>query len=419
MRIATSELYTSSLATMENQQAQLLQIEQQISSGNSLTNPADNPVAAAQAVTLSSTSATLTQYATNQTSGLSTLQLEDSTLTSVTSTLQAINGLIQEAQSGTVNDTNRASIAQEIQGYRNQLLSLANTTDGSGNALFAGFANTTQAFTDTPGVGVQYNGDSGQRLVQVSATRQVSVADTGQAVFMSVQAMGTQPVPAGSSTNVGTGTIGAVTVTNPSATTNNDNYSIAFSSASGTLSYTVTDNSTVPPTVGPVTPYTDGASIALGNGLTTTISGTPDGGTAPAFTGDTFTVTPATAPANTNIFSTIDNVIAALNTPAQASTSAMANVTNALTTGMAALSNSLSNVITVQASVGGREQELTALQSITSTNALQTTTNLSNLTSTNMTAAITQYTQLETALQASQSTFAKTQSLSLFNYINN
>lgn len=419
MRIATSELYTSSVSTMESQQAQLLQVEQQISSGTSLTSPADNPVAAAQAVMLSSTSATLTQYGTNQTSALSTLQLEDSTLTSVTSTLQAINGLIQEAQGGTVNDTNRASIAQEMLGYRNQLLSLANTTDGAGSALFAGFANTTQAFTDTPGVGVQYNGDSGQRLVQVTSARQIAVSDTGQSVFMSVQAMGTQPVPAGSSTNVGTGTIGAVTVTNPSATTNNDNYSIAFSSASGTLSYTVTDNSTVPPTVGTATPYTDGATIQLGSGLTTTISGTPDGGTTPAFTGDTFTVTPATTPSNANMFATIDNMIAALNTPAQDNTTAMANVTNALSTGMAALSNSLSNVITMQASVGGREQELTALQSITTTNSLQVTTSLGTLTGTNMTAAISQYTQLQTALQASQSTFAKTQSLSLFNYINN
>jgi flagellar hook-associated protein 3 FlgL len=410
MRIATSQLYTSSVATMEDQQSQLLTVQQQISTGVSLTNPADNPLAAAQAVQLSATGAALAQYSTNQNSALSSLQVEDSTLSSVTTTLQSINSLMQEAMNGSLNDSDRAAIAQQMTGYRNQLLTLANTTDGAGNYIFSGFQSTSQVFTNKAGGGVTYNGDNGQRLVQVAGSRQIAVSDTGSSVFQSVQGVGSAYVPVGAAGNTGTGTFGAVTVTNPTAPTNADTLSIAFSTASGSLTYTVKD-STTGAVLANNQPYTSGSPIALGTGLSLSISGTPANN-------DSFTVSPGTANGNTDMFATIDNVISALSTPVGGVNSVQASLENSLTTGMTALGNSLSNVITVQASVGGREQEVKALQTITSTNSLQNTSDLSDLTSTDMTTAISQYTQLENALTASQKSFAATQGLSLFQYIN-
>ncbi|QBQ96352.1 flagellar hook-associated protein FlgL [Paraburkholderia pallida] len=418
MRIATSQIYSASLSTMENQQAQLLQVQQQISTGVSLSTPADNPLGAAQAVQLSATSATLTQYASNQNTALSSLQLEDSTLSSVTSTLQAISQQIQSALNGSLNDSDRQALAQQLQGERSQLLTLANTTDGQGNYLFSGFKSTSQVFTNLPGGGVQYNGDQGQRLVQVGGSRQIAVSDTGAAVFQSVSAVGSQAVAAGSSKNGGTGTISGVTVTNPAQATNGHPLSIQFGNdpTTGALTYSVMDNSTNPATtLSSDQPYTSGSPIDLGApgqvGMTVTITGTP-------LATDTFSVTPATTPQNSSMFSTIDSVIAALQTPVNGSQSAGANLTNALQAGLTAIGNSISNVVTIQASVGGREQEVKALQTVTSTNSLQITSNLSDLTSTDMTAAITQYTQLSNALTASQKSFAATQNLSLFQYIN-
>ncbi|WP_322058891.1 flagellar hook-associated protein FlgL [Paraburkholderia sp. J63] len=415
MRIATSQIYSSSLSTMENQQAQLLQVQQQVSTGISLSNPADNPLGAAQAVQLSATSAALTQYASNQNTALSSLQLEDSTLSSVTTTLQAISQQIQSAINGSLNDSDRQALAQQLQGERSQLFTLANTTDGQGNYLFSGFQSTSQVFTNTPGGGVQYNGDAGQRLIQVGGSRQIAVSDTGASVFLSVSSVGSQAVAAGSPANTGTGTISGVTVTDPTQATNGHPLTIQFGAdpTSGALTYSVLDDSTSPATALTTTPqpYTAGSPIDLGSGMNVTISGTP------AST-DTFSVTPATTQQNSSVFSTIDSVIAALQTPVNGSPSASANLTNALQGGLTAIGNSISNVVTIQASVGGREQEVKALQTVTSTNSLQVTSNLSDLTSTDMTAAITQYTQLSNALTASQKSFAATQNLSLFQYIN-
>ncbi|CAG9253825.1 flagellar hook-associated protein FlgL [Paraburkholderia unamae] len=413
MRIATSQIFSTNVATMENQQSQLLQVQQQIASGVAISNPADNPLGAAQAVTLSATSATLTQYASNQSTALTALQLEDTTLTNVTSTMQSINSLIIEAQNGSLTDTARQAIAKQMQGYRDQLMTLANTTDGAGNYIFSGFTSTSQVFSNNSSGGATYNGDSGQRVMQVASTRSISVGDTGATVFQSVQAVGSDIVPSGSTAstpNTGTGVISAVTVTDPTQATNNDKYTINFvtDTATNKLAYTVTDGTGTPSS--PVD-FTDGDTIDLGTGMKVTITGTPA-------VGDSFGVSPATASQNTDVFGTIDDIISALNTPASGSPAAAANLNNALNTGLTRIGNSLSNVITVQASVGGREQEVKALQTVTSNNSLQVTSNLTDLTSTDTVAAISQYEQLSNALTASQKSFAATQNLSLFQYIN-
>lgn len=408
MRIATSQIYSMSVQSMDNQQSQLANLTEELSSNNALTSPASNPLGAAQAVTLTMTSSTLTQYTSNQNSALASLQLEDTTLGSVTNVMQSINSLLVRAGDDSLNDGDRGAIATQLEGYRNQLLTLANTTDSESNYIFSGYQSSTQPFTNAAGGGVTYNGDSGQRLVQVASTRQIATNDSGASVFQSVPALGTTPIPAGSSSNTGTGTIGTVTVTNPNAASNNDTYSIQFTSAT---TYTLTDtapNGTTTTTAGA---YTAGSSINLGSGMSTTISGTPA-------SGDAFSVTPATAPGNSDLFGTLDNIIAALQTPVSSAPGGFTNLSNALMQGTDSFQNSLTNVSLVQATVGGREQELQALQTTTSSASLQTQTDLSNVTGIDMVSTISQYEQVQNVLTAAQKSFAQTQSLSLFNYIN-
>ena len=410
MRISTSQFYDQNIQTMDNQQGQLSTYYQQLSSGTALTTPADNPLGAAQAVQLTMVSATYTQYQTNQSAALSSLGLEDKTLSSVTTTLDSVTSQLVRAGDGTLNDSDRASIAQALQGYRNQLLNLANTSDGAGNYLFSGFQATTQPFTNNTAGGVNYQGDSGIRQVQVADTRQIATNDSGASVFLSVPATGTSEVSAGASTNTGTGTIGSASVTNPSVTTNGDHYTITFGGTAAAPTYTVTDNTAVPATTTAPAAFNASTPIPLGAGMQVSMSGAPN-------PGDTFTVTPATAPQNTSVFASLDAVIAALKQPADNNPTAVATLKNALTTGLTQVQNSMTNVTVVQASVGGREHELQALQTTTQTNSVQTQSDLSNLTGVDMVTAITKFEQAQSALQAAQQTFVKMQGMSLFQYI--
>jgi flagellar hook-associated protein 3 FlgL len=309
-----------------------------------------------------------------------------------------------------LNDANRSAIAAQLTTLRDQLLTYANATDGAGNSLFSGFQNSTKAFTTDASGAVVYAGDTGTRTVQVTDSNQVATGDNGLAVFMSVGASNAQPIAAGSSANTGTGVIGSVTVNDPTNTANADSYQIVFSGSGSSLTYAINDTSKTPPVaVGTPQPYTEGADITIG-GQTVAITGTPAAN-------DTFTVKPANQ-AGTDVFANLNAMISALQQPVTGNAAATANLQNVMNTGLSQLGNTLNNVTTVQASVGGREQEVQALQAVTQTNSLQTQSSLDDLTSTDMVSTISKYTMQQAALQASQQAFVQIQNMSLFQYIN-
>ncbi|UXU87682.1 flagellar hook-associated protein FlgL [Burkholderia sp. S-53] len=412
MRISSAQFFQLNVSQMNDQQAQLAQLYQQISSGVSLQTAADNPIGAAQAVQLSMTSATLSQYATNQNTALASLQAEDQTLQSVSGVLTSAQTLLVRAGDGSLADSDRSALATQLQGYRDQLMTLGNTNDGAGNYLFAGTKNSAAPFTTTPSGSVTYVGDSGTRQVQIADSSSVSQGDTGAAVFMSVPGIGSSPVPSAGAANTGTGTIGTVTVTNPSIATNGHQFTIQFGGTAAAPTYTVTDNTASPPTTTPAQAYSAGSAISLGGGMTVAVSGTPAAG-------DTFAVAPAPqASGGSDVFSTLDAIISALKTPVTSNAVAGAALTNALMTGSTKIGNTMRNVTTIQASVGGREQEVKAMQAVNQTATLQTTSNLSDLTSTNMVTTISQYLQVQNALTGAQKAYVQLQNLSLFQYIN-
>lgn len=407
MRISTSQYFNMDVATMSDQQAQLSQLYTQVSSGVSLSTPADNPLGAAQAVQLSSKATTLSQYTSNQTTALGSLQQEDSTLGSVNTVLQSIHALVLRAGDGSLNNGNRGSIATQLQGLSSQLMALANSTDPQGNYLFAGFQGTAQPYTTNSAGAVTYSGDTGTRAVQVTDSRTVQTADNGLSIFGSVAPIGTSAVPAATAGNTGSGVISSVSLTNPTNPANADTYSISFSSAT---SYTVSQTNPATGVVTPGTsqPFTAGSAITLG-GLSVNITGVPNAG-------DSFTVTPATQ-GSMDVFANLNQLIKTLQTPISDAAST-ASFQSALTTSMTQLENTMNNVVTARASVGGREQEVQALQTVTQSNTLQTSTNLSALTQTNMVKTIGQYTMTQAALQAAQQAFSKIENISLFQYLN-
>ncbi|HKT65028.1 MAG TPA: flagellar hook-associated protein FlgK [Burkholderia sp.] len=94
-----------------------------------------------------------------------------------------------------------------------------------------------------------------------------------------------------STTNTGTGTIGSLSVTSATAAANTHNYTITMGGTAAAPTYTVTDNTAVPPTTSAAQPFQAGAPITLTAGVTVAVSGAPA-------VGDTFTVAPNTGGTN-------------------------------------------------------------------------------------------------------------------------
>ena len=407
MRISSTQYFSMNVATMSDQQAQLSQLYAEISSGVSLSTPSDNPLGAAQAVQLSSTATTLSQYTSNQNTALASLQQEDSTLGSVNTVLQSIHTLVLRAGDGSLNDGDRGSIATQLQSMRSQLMTLANSTDSQGNYLFAGYQSSAQPYTTNSAGVVTYSGDTGTPVVQITNSHVVQTGDNGLSIFGSVAPIGTSAVPAATAGNTGTGVISTVSLTNPTNPTNADTYSINFASAT-TYTVSQTDPATGIVTTSAPQAFTAGSAITLG-GQSISISGAPNAG-------DSFTVTPATQ-GSMDVFANLSQLITALQTPVSGAAST-ASFQSALTTSMTQLENTMNNVVTAQAAVGGREQEVQALQTVTQTNTLQTSSNLADLTQTDMAKTISKYTMTQSALQAAQQAFVKIQNISLFQYLN-
>ncbi len=398
MRISSSTIFDSNVAALGQQQARLVQTQQQIASGKRLQTAGVDPVAATQALITSQADAMQTQQAANRISARDPISLAESTLMSVTTLLQDAKTATVYAGNGTLNASDRATIATELNGRLQELIGLANSTDASGKYMFSGFQSTTPPFVATP-AGVSYFGDDGQRAMQVSAGRQIPTSDSGADVFMRIKNGNGTFVAQATATNTGAGVISAGSVVSPAQLTGN-NYSISFSGAGAGTTYTVTNTTTGLP-VGGAQPYVSGQAIAF-DGMQMRIDGAPAAG-------DSFTVTPST---NVSVFKTLSDLITTLQSPVVGS-----NLSNGLNVGMQNLDNALSNVLNTRATLGLRLNEIDALQVTGENMSLQLKQTLSNLQDTNVTQAISDLTQQQTTLQAAQKTFTQVANLSMFSYM--
>lgn len=182
MRISTSVSYDQGVATVQRQQYELFRLQQQIASGRRILTPSDDPVNAARAMETNQSMSVNRQYVANISTARSQLQIEESVLNGIMNIVQDVRQLAVASGNPTIGPDNYISYSEEIRNKYNELLSLANQTDGNGQYLFSGFKGSTQPFTQTSGAGV-YAGDQGQRTLQISSDRFLQTSNDGQSVF--------------------------------------------------------------------------------------------------------------------------------------------------------------------------------------------------------------------------------------------
>lgn len=417
MRISTSQFYAASLTGILNQQNTLNTLSQQLSTGSILGNPSDQPVAAAQNVTLTGQINRLASYTQNGQNAQNSLQLESSTVQSVGTLMNQVRQLAVQMNNGTVSSQDLQNAASTMQGYVQQLAQYANTQDGQGNYIFAGSKSGTQPFLIQAGGTVQYQGDGGQNQLALGPSLNATISDPGSAIFMNARAGNGTFSVAASSGNTGGATAGPGTVNNTALAqqtlqVNGTQYQISFSGSGGTMSYTVTSGTGGVFSSGAVSSgsFAPGMSIGLPTSgspaITVPIVGTPS-------SGDTFTVGAAKPQ---SLFETFQSLAQAFSASAQTSGS-NAQRAQSISNALASLDQSQTNLLSTQADIGGRLQQVQAVQTQNSSLTLQLQTQQTQLTSINYPQVITNYQSSLTALQAAQKAFAQVQGLSLFQYL--
>jgi len=180
MRVSTAYLFDQNLTAMLNQQTALGKTQLQVSTGKEIINPSDDPSASVQILNLQREFSLTEQYLVNADKAENRQTIEEGTLQSATSMLQRIKELAVQGLNDTNTQADRQAIAVEINQLNEQLLALANTRDSNGDYLFSGFNSSTQPYQTING---SYQGDEGQRSMQVGAGVRIETNDPGNAIF--------------------------------------------------------------------------------------------------------------------------------------------------------------------------------------------------------------------------------------------
>jgi flagellar hook-associated protein 3 FlgL len=406
MRISTATIFetgTNQLGTLQNN---IAKTQMQLSTNRRMLTAADDPIASARALEVTQSQSINTQFATNRQNARNSLSQVELALGGVTLLLQDVQTLTVNAGNGALSQADRVSLATELSGRLDDLLGLANSADGAGGYLFSGYKSTTLPFTQTP-TGATYQGDQGQRQLQVGSSRQLAVSDSGSSIFENnITGNGTF-VTAAAATNTGAGIISTGSVSNAAALTGH-NYALDFQVAGtpAVTTYTVTDVTTgLPVGAGLPIPYVSGSQITF-DGMAFDVEGIPANG-------DSFTVAPSQ---KQSIFTTLTDLIATLRTAAPGG-AGQAALTNGLNTAHNNLNSSLDNVLGVRASIGSRLKETDYLDSAGDDLNIQYASTLSDLQDLDTVKAISLFAQQQFTLEAAQKSFKSLSGLSLFNYI--
>ncbi|MFZ4873955.1 flagellar hook-associated protein FlgL [Janthinobacterium sp. Mn2066] len=412
MRISTRMIYDAGTSQLNTLQGALNRTQMQLSANRRNLTPADDPIASARALEVTQSQSINTQFVTNRSNAKNFLSQEDLALASTTSLIADVQELVVKAGNPALKDVDRQSLATELQGRLTDLMGIANTSDNAGGYLFGGYKSSSQPFSQTS-TGATYVGDQGQRQLQVGSSRYLATSDSGAAVFennLTGNGKFTTAADPGNFTRGGAGIISGGTVTDPTKLTGHK-YSIDFQvTGTGTdavTTYTVTDTTlgqTIPNPAVPV-PYKAGDAISF-DGQQVSISGKPADQ-------DKFTLAPS---GKESIFTTITNLISALNQPAGGD-AGQARLTGALNAAHNNLDTAYDNVLSVRAEVGSRLKELDTLDSAGDDLDIQYSTTLMGLQDLDVVKAISQFSQQQTTLQAAQKSFSAMSGLSLFNYI--
>ena len=403
-RISTTNITQRAVDAMLRQQSKVSSTQLQISTGRRVLRPSDDPASASRVLGLNQALETVQQYQSNINRAQSRLETEEGVLKGATNLLQRVRELTIQGNNDTLSKADTTAIAAEVRQHLDQLYAMANTRDSNGEYIFAGYQSGTKPFTNPATGSYVYNGDLGQRQLQISPDHQVADSDNGFGLFMNVETTAFAKITGVAATDLTAIADGDITIDGgngngpvsigalPAAATAAERAQqladavndvqertgvSAMVSGSGTLELSVVEGS--------------GISVALGAG-----AGAKSGLTAGA-------VPTTTTPRN--VFETLHQLATELenNRPVDRY--------------IGDVHLALESVINTRTSVGGRLNSIDEQHEVNADLELSLESHKSEEEDLDFAEAIARFELQMTALQAAQQSYVKIKGLSLFDYI--
>ena len=400
MRISTAQMFQQNTQSLTKGQTETSKILEQLASGKKVNTAGDDPVAAIGIDNLKQKNTLVDQYVKNVDYAKNRLGIAETKIGSTETIIDSMRQQLQKGANGSLSQSERQVIADEMKSSLEELLSIANTQDESGNYIFAGNKTNTQPFAFDNNGDIVYSGDSGVRQSIVASGVTVGTNVPGDDIFMNASNplgdYGVNYLPS----QQGEFQVDSAKITN-AASHVEDTYTFNFVANGSAVDLQIEDSSgTVVSTVANFDP----SNPVAFNGIEVEFSGEP-------LAGDSFTMEPQST---VSILDELNSAIAFLEDETAANTpqgeSKLAQMLNTIDSGQ--------NQVSDGRSIAGNS--LKSLESIETNHAEEKIVNgsaLSMLEDLDYAAAITEFEKQQLALNAVSSVFAKVGSISLFDYI--
>ena len=307
-RVSTANQYDTALRNIGQRHTSLSHLQENLTSGKRVVRPSDDPVSAAQAERAINRLARIqTEQRALETQRNAIAQAE-SALGDAIGLMQNFRELTVSAGGGTLTPNDRATIANQLQGLREQIVEVANRKDTNGLPLLGALGSALAPFLGPLSTTPDYSFAGLPGQTSSTGVTIPGMLDGDSAFMFNPQRDGVYNAAVSAIPNTRQLTTSAVTPVDKSLVTG-DNYTITFSAVgpgatpgTSTATYTLTNTTTgaisAPVTV-PDYPSDKPLTIAMTDvpGLSFTITGNPANG-------DTITLQPSPS-----IFSTLDSAI--------------------------------------------------------------------------------------------------------------
>jgi len=449
MRIATSQIYSQQVASIDDLQATYAQQANELSTGKSFNAPSDDPTQVGEDLNVRTTLATEAQQGNNVQGAVSQLTTTDSTLANVTSLVQSARSLAVEGATDDLSTEQQQAIGNQVDELLQQTVAAANTNFG-GTFIFAGSApQSTPPITPqgNPINGVTFSGNNetqGQLLYNgqsfaLSTTMQQSFnlgsTDGSPSVFgvltnlrntltsglvvdqssAAINQQGTVIYGNGTPAVPGLTTIAAAKFATPIQADSTGQYSITINNADASgaqhvNTYTFTGADTID---GPAPPGGAGSIVGEINantattGLTATFNAKTQKLVLTNAGGGAFFVSDVPSPGATNT----SNFTTTFGLQGQA------DLPNTISTQLGDIDNALNVVLNARSVVGARIDALSTIGNQLNSNIVDNQQQQSNIEDVDVAQATSAFTLTQTALQAAYATTTRLESKTLFDYL--
>ncbi|QQN51911.1 flagellar hook-associated protein FlgL [Stutzerimonas balearica] len=400
MRISTLQAFNNGVSGLQRNYANVTRTQEQISTGDRILTPADDPVASVRLLQLDQQQSVLDQYNSNLTAAKNSLTQEEVTLNSVNTVLQRVRELAVQAGNGALDPEDRKSIASELREREDELLSLMNTRNARGEYLFSGFQGKTQPFVRTGNGSYRYDGDEGQRKLQIASSLSVPISDNGKSIFENVTNAARLSVTKAASSALD---ISEPLVSDEVAFAGRGDITITFAASPNERNYTVSDANGQSLGSGTLEEAPEAENKLVVGGVTVFVSGTPTAG-------ETITLTEDGGPKQ-GILDTVGALRQALEDPGTGNGAVRDAVG-------AALTNLDHGMVSVDAARGNIGARLNVIESTLTDNedvALVNKAVQAELRELDYPEALSRLSMQSVVLQAAQQSYVKISGLSLFN----